>query len=129
MLCEEWTPDKTLKQQVDDTDEMVFVHDSVRLVYVSESCAGLLGYQRNEMEGRLLINFLSASALVGMIQAISHNRLAKLMGRQNDFDPKPTKVKLKNGGKICLQACCSLDIDAEHADGKKVRLTVVEQVE
>lgn len=128
MLCEEWTPDKSLEGQVHESIELAFVHDSVRILYISGSLAELLGYTVQEMEGRLLVSFLSASAFVTMIQAISKNRVARITGKVNEFEPQPTRLKNKQGVDVCLQAVCSLDIPAEHAKGKKARLTVVESV-
>jgi len=127
MLCEEWVPERPLEAQVHESVEPAFVHDSVRLLYVSESLASLLGYSIDEMEGRLLVSFLSASAFVALIQTISRNRVARITGKIDEFEPQPTKLKNKQGDIVCLQAVCSIDIPAQvHA--KKMRLTVVESV-
>ncbi|MEA3405745.1 MAG: PAS domain-containing protein [Pseudomonadota bacterium] len=130
MLCDEWTADLPLKDQIHESKEPAFVHDSVRLVYVSESLAELLGYSVQEMEGRLLVSFLSANAFVAMIQAISRNRVARITKKET-FDTRPTRIKSKQGKEVCLQAVCSLDIPAglTPEQKRKMRLTVVESID
>ncbi len=129
MLCDEWSSEQSLADSVHNSVELAFVHDSVRLIYVSQSLANLLGYSVQEMEGRLIISFLTSTAFLKMIHAISKNRVNSLTGRTSEFEPQPTKLRDKAGNLICLQATCSVDLPAEKLDIKRnVRLTVVEQV-
>lgn len=129
-VCEELASAETLEEAVRDSDEWVFVHDYKRILWVSSSLCKYLGYSGEEMEGTLLIKFIAASGYVGLIQAISRNRLAKLRGDANEFHVTPTRVKHKNGQTVCLQARCSADVDVSLLSNvSKARLTVVEALE
>jgi len=128
MICDDLIADLSIKDQVHESEELVFVHDSVRLVFISEPLAELLGYRVQEMEGRLLVSFLSANAFVAMIQAISRNRVARIT-KKEVFETRPTRLKSKQGKEVCLQAVCSLDIPAQPGRSRKMRLTVVESVD
>ncbi|MBN2864837.1 MAG: hypothetical protein JXK16_02405 [Thiotrichales bacterium] len=129
MLCEGWTLDRPIEEQIRQSNEMVFTHDSVRLVYVSEPLAAFLGYAVEEMEGRLIVSFLSASAFVAMIQTISKNRVRSIVGKHDEFEPRPTRLKNKQGDDVVLQAMCSMDIPASAMSKAKMRLTVLEAVQ
>jgi len=119
---------RSLEQQVHETEQLAFVHDSVRIVHISAALAGFLGYRVDEMEGRLLVSFVSASAFVAMIQAISKNRVLKMLGKTQGFEPRPTCLKNKHGEEVVLKALCSIDIPTESSTRKKVRLTVLASV-
>jgi|GEM_PF-5627946 len=126
MLCNEWTNDHSIGDQVHASKEMVFTHDSVRIIHVSEPLANFMGYEVDEMEGRLIVSFLSSSAFVLMIQTISKNRVKNLIGKQNEFEPRPTQLKNKQGDDVVLQAVYSIDLPAPHLSKGKVRLTQLE---
>lgn len=129
-FCEELATMDSLMEAVRASDDWVFVHDYKRILWISSSLADQLGYSQLEMEGTLLIKFIAASGYVGLIQAISKNRLALLKGDADAFNPMPTKVKHKNGGTLSLQAKCSADVKlAEVLGDGKARLTLVELAE
>jgi len=129
-FCEELASTDALMEIVRASEKWVFVHDYKRILWISPSLAEQLGYSQREMEGTLLIKFIPASGYVGLIHAISKNRLALLKGSAGEFNPSPTKVKHKNGGTLCLQAKCSADVElAELTGSSKARLTLVEHAE
>ena len=128
LLCDSLSEESPLEEQVHESEQLVFVHDSVRIVHVSEPLASLLGYRIDEMEGHLMLNFLSVSAFVTLIQTVSKNRLLSLVGKTKEFEPRPTKLKTKTGEEVVLQALCSIDVAAEGSARSKLRLTVVESV-
>lgn len=128
MLCDGWQADCSIEEQVRASEEMVLIHDSVRILFVSKPLATFLGYEVEEAEGRLIASFLSISAFVAMIQTISKNRMRSLMGKHDEFEAKPTRLKNKQGEDVVLQAVCSFDIPASACSKVKQRLTVLEAV-
>lgn len=129
-FCEELASTDSLMEAVRASEKWVFVHDYKRILWISPSLAEQLGYSQLEMEGTLLIKFIPASGYVGLIQAISKNRLTALKGKAGEFNPAPTKVRLKSGGTLRLQAKCSVDVElAELTVGSKARLTLVEHAQ